>query len=72
MAMGFEFEKNKILSKSEGFPSASLIIPYPPGIPLLYPFEVITEKDIAFLTELMKHKYTVLGITEDLKVDVYI
>ena len=60
------------LSKSEGFPSASLIIPYPPGIPLLCPFEVITEKDIAFLTELMKHKYTVLGITEDLKVDVYI
>ena len=60
------------LNESKGFPSASLIVPYPPGIPLLCPFEVITEKDIAFLTELMKHKYTVLGITEDLKVDVYI
>lgn len=70
--MGYGKKITVPLSKSEGFPSASLIIPYPPGIPLLCPFEVITEKDIAFLTELMKHKYTVLGITEDLKVDVYI
>lgn len=60
------------LNESKGFPSASLIVPYPPGIPLLCPFEVITEKDIAFLTDLMKHNYTVLGITKDLKVDVYI
>lgn len=60
------------LSEAKGLPSASLIVPYPPGIPLICPFEVITEKDIAFLTELMKHKYTVLGITEDLKIDVYI
>ena len=70
--MGYGKKITIPLNKSEGFPSASLIIPYPPGIPLLCPFEVITEKDIAFLTELMKHKYTVLGITEDLKVDVYI
>lgn len=60
------------LNESKGFPSASLIVPYPPGIPLLCPFEVITEKDIAFLTDLMKHNYTILGITKDLKVDVYI
>ena len=60
------------LNESKGFPSASLIVPYPPGIFLLCPFEVITEKDIAFLTDLMKHNYTVLGITKDLKVDVYI
>lgn len=60
------------LSEAKGLPSASLIVPYPPGIPLICPFEVITEKDIAFLTELMKHKYTVLGITKDLKIDVYI
>lgn len=60
------------LNESKGLPSASLIVPYPPGIPLLCPFEVITEKDIAFLTDLMKHNYTVLGITKDLKVDVYI
>lgn len=70
--MGYGKKITIPLSKSEGFPSASLIIPYPPGIPLLCPFEVITEKDIAFLTELMKHKYTVLGITKDLKIDVYI
>lgn len=60
------------LSEAKGLPSASLIVPYPPGIPLICPFEVITEKDIAFLTELMKHEYTVLGITEDLKIGVYI
>ena len=36
------------LNESKGFPSSSLIVPYPPGIPLLCPFEVITEKDIAF------------------------
>lgn len=60
------------LNESKGLPSASLIVPYPPGIPLICPFEIITEKDIIFLTELLQHNYTVLGITDDLRIDVYI
>lgn len=49
-AVGFsreEYETRSIkLEKCEGYPSAEWIIPYPPGIPILYPGEIITSEII--------------------------
>lgn len=40
------------LSEASGFVSGEMIIPYPPGIPILYPGERITERTLRILTEL--------------------
>ena len=41
---------------------ASSIIPYPPGIPLICPGEVITEKDISYIRKLRDAGEKVIGI----------
>lgn len=43
------------LAGSAGEISAELVIPYPPGIPVLAPGEVITEEKIAYLNEGASH-----------------
>ncbi|MDF2660873.1 MAG: aminotransferase class I/II-fold pyridoxal phosphate-dependent enzyme [Paenibacillus sp.] len=40
------------VSEASGFVSGEMIIPYPPGIPILYPGERITEQSVRVLTEL--------------------
>ncbi|HZG70937.1 MAG TPA: hypothetical protein VEY51_05295, partial [Chondromyces sp.] len=42
--------------------SAEMIIPYPPGIPLLVPGELITTKHLNILKNLMKHHAHIQGI----------
>lgn len=42
------------LAESIGRTAAEMIIPYPPGIPLLYPGEPITEQTVAYLTQLVR------------------
>ena len=41
---------------------ASAIIPYPPGIPLICPGEVITEEDISYIRALRASGERVIGI----------
>jgi arginine decarboxylase len=40
------------LQESAGRRSAEMVIPYPPGIPVLYPGETITEQALAHLMRL--------------------
>jgi arginine/lysine/ornithine decarboxylase len=43
------------LDVAGGHVSAELVIPYPPGIPVLAPGEIITEEKIAYLREGAAH-----------------
>lgn len=43
------------------------IIPYPPGIPLVYPGEVITDEIKAEIEELKKNNITILGLPKEKK-----
>jgi arginine/lysine/ornithine decarboxylase len=49
------------LPEARGEVSAELVIPYPPGIPVLAPGEVITEEKIAYLREGARHGMYVSG-----------
>ena len=44
---------------------ASSIIPYPPGIPLICPGEVITEEDISYIKTLRSAGEKVIGVDEN-------
>lgn len=59
------FEADNIyvgLKKSEGFIGADFIIPYPPGIPLLVPGEVISKEIIEYIIELKSAGAEILGV----------
>lgn len=58
------FEKVKI-DEAEGKICAKSIIPYPPGIPLACPGEVITSEVIEYIKERRKADEKVIGYTED-------
>lgn len=47
------------------FIAANLIVPYPPGIPLLVPGEIITGEIIEYISQLKELEYEVHGIRED-------
>ncbi len=66
----FYAKKKKInIKESENRISASYIIPYPPGIPLLIPGEKITEEKIDNILYLLDKKIKLLGIN-NLEIDV--
>jgi len=50
--------------KSKGSVSAGLVTPYPPGIPLLVPSQVIKEEHIIYLTSLVSNSVEVHGLFE--------
>ncbi|OPL07479.1 MAG: hypothetical protein AVO33_04985 [delta proteobacterium ML8_F1] len=52
------------LSKAEGLASARMIIPYPPGIPLIVPGEVFSGAVIERIHQMIALEYNVLGIKE--------
>ena len=59
------------IQKSLGRIAADIVVPYPPGIPLLAPGELITPKIFDYLKEVIKHssiKMQVLGASETIKV----
>ena len=49
------------LNETSGEVSSELIIPYPPGIPVLAPGEVITDEKVAYLEEGVAHGMYVSG-----------
>lgn len=53
------------LQKSEGRISADIITPYPPGIPLLYPGEIITDSCIQYIADIMAAGGKVNGIVDN-------
>jgi arginine/lysine/ornithine decarboxylase len=50
--------------------SAGLIVPYPPGIPLACPGEVLTEELLTYVTDLRKRGEKVIGIDENMNIRV--
>ncbi len=50
------------LEKAEGRISADCLVPYPPGIPLIFPGDEITEYILDYLHDLMKYNITVNGV----------
>lgn len=40
------------LVESEGYEVAEMVVPYPPGIPILYPGEVLTKEMIGYISTL--------------------
>ncbi|WP_188542540.1 aminotransferase class I/II-fold pyridoxal phosphate-dependent enzyme [Paenibacillus segetis] len=54
------------IEQSAGRQAAEMIIPYPPGIPLLYPGETITDVILARLIELKKNKAKCQGAGDPL------
>ncbi len=53
-----------------GLVSAGLIVPYPPGIPLACPGEVLTEELLTYVAGLRARGEKVIGIDEDMKIRV--
>ena len=56
------------LHESAGQVAFSAIVPYPPGVPMLWPGEVITSEIIDLLEELLDYGYSVYGIEHSLNV----
>ena len=48
----FAAQKTILLADSEGQISAGQIAPYPPGVPVVAPGEIITKKHLAYLQEI--------------------
>jgi arginine/lysine/ornithine decarboxylase len=56
-------------SKAKGKISAQLIAPYPPGIPVVYPGELITDEIWEYLEQFRKDKRHIHGLeTENIKI----
>ena len=53
-----------------GMVCGASVIPYPPGIPLVCPGEIIESDDIEFIKRLRNLRYDVIGLTEDEKITV--
>ena len=55
----------RLIDQCEGRICAASIIPYPPGIPLICPGEVIGAEEIAYVKELRERGEKVMGIDSD-------
>lgn len=64
----FYKDKKEIeLSKSKGQVSGGFIIPYPPGIPIICPGEIITSEIIEYIQFLKKNDIQLLGFLDENK-----
>lgn len=62
-------EKEEIdIMNAEGRVCASSLIPYPPGIPICCPGEIISKEVIDYILELRKNEEKVIGINEKQKI----
>ncbi len=58
------------LEESLGCISAELIVPYPPGIPILVPGEEISREIVNYIECLIDEKVEILGITRDKNIKI--
>lgn len=71
----FHREKKIInIRKSIGFISGGFIIPYPPGIPILCPGEIITSEIVEYINFLNSNNANILGLLENngVKIEIII
>jgi lysine decarboxylase len=65
MYEAFSYESEALpLSQSKGKVMKDFIIPYPPGVPILVPGEVMSDRMIAHLSNLLSNDMEVYGIIE--------
>lgn len=57
--------------EAEGRISAAMIIPYPPGIPLACPEEIITREVIEEIKRILKENRMICGLSHDMHIYVY-
>ena len=63
---GLPERKEKVpLEEAAGRICAASLVPYPPGIPLVCPGEIIDPEDVVCLTELRDKGVTVMGLSEE-------
>ena len=60
------------LEKGKGRICAEIVTPYPPGIPILYPGEIIEQHQIQYIMSIIKAGGKVNGIGEDKSIQVII
>lgn len=60
-------KKSIEISKSLGQISGGFIIPYPPGVPILCPGELITKEIIEYIQFLIHNRITLLGLIDEEK-----
>lgn len=66
-----DLEMHKALLKnSKGMTAATMLTPYPPGIPLVWPGEEISGEAVAYLEAIAGQGGKVNGMTDDMQVDV--
>lgn len=61
------YYSNKIsikLNEAEGYISAEIVVPYPPGIPLILPGELITKENIEYLNLIKKAGIQISGMED--------
>ncbi|AFS77190.1 arginine decarboxylase SpeA [Gottschalkia acidurici 9a] len=66
MSLYEAFYNNKIsvqLKESIGKISGDFIIPYPPGIPILAPGEIVTKEIVEYIEKLIENNVQILGLT---------
>ncbi len=58
------------LSDAAGKVSRNMVTPYPPGIPVLCPGEIIMDDAVSFIYDIIKSGGNVTGISDDLEIEV--
>lgn len=59
-----KLKKQVLLEQCEGKISYSHIIPYPPGIPIIMPGEIINKETIEYIRQCITNDVTILGVQE--------
>ncbi|HOQ02130.1 MAG TPA: aminotransferase class V-fold PLP-dependent enzyme [Acetivibrio clariflavus] len=67
--MQCSFKKQKLV-ESVGKVSRGIITPYPPGVPIVCPGEVITEEAVQYITSVIQAGGTVNGVTDDGEIEI--
>ncbi len=60
------------LAKSKGKVSRGIITPYPPGVPVVCPGEVVTEEAIQYILSVIEAGGTVNGVSQDMEIEVLV
>ena len=58
------------LKDAKGLAGKNTITPYPPGIPLVCPGEIISEEIIVYIYDIIDKGGTVIGIDDDFKIEI--
>ena len=64
--------KKQNLAESVGKVSRGIITPYPPGVPIVCPGEVITEEAVQYIISVIKAGGTVNGVTDDGEIEILV